>query len=64
MNQLPVVIYSKKLKINVTHMIYLIMQVMHYRELGKISSTNQRIRQNLDRIVKVKVIKRNYLMRL
>ena len=34
MNQLPVLSdLFQKLKINVTHMIYLIMQVMHYREL-------------------------------
>ena len=31
---------------------------------SKISSTNQRIRQNLDRIVKTKPIRRNYLMLL
>ena len=34
------------------HTIYLTMRVILYKVLSKISRTNQRIRQNLDRIVK------------
>ena len=60
MNHLPILqIYLKKLMKNVMHTIYLTMRVILYKSIrSKISRTNQRIRQNLDRIVKNQGIKK------